>query len=296
MPSKTTMTTGSGSSDDARMAAARARYARMLMEASGATDPRIERAFANVRREAFLPPPPWQLVAPGRVASLTSDPADLYQDALVAIDRARGINNGEPALHAGWIDAVAPRPGEHVSHVGAGGGYYSAILSLLVLPDGAVDAYEVEAHLAEEARENLRPFTNVRVLHANAVHEALRPSDIVYVNAGVAAPPPGWLKALRPSGRMIFPWRPSAEVALALLVTREAEGYAVEALGGVWFIPCVGASDAGEAMRTPKREEAALVRSIILSSERAPDSTAVAIYADVWFSTDPVGMVVRPRR
>ena len=107
------------------------------------------------------------------VETPSADPALLYQNALVVLDRQKGINNGEPFLHAAWIGAVAPSPGETVTQVGAGGGYYTAILSMLVLPGGKVVAYELDAALAEAARQNLAPFENVTVVHENAVEADL---------------------------------------------------------------------------------------------------------------------------
>ena len=86
---------------------------------------------------------------------MSSNPADLYEDVLVVIDRLRGINNGEPALHAAWLAAIDPQPGETVIHVGAGTGYYTAMLSRLVGPGGQVEAYEYEADLAAIAATNL---------------------------------------------------------------------------------------------------------------------------------------------
>uniref|UniRef100_UPI0036729C69 hypothetical protein n=1 Tax=Pectobacterium cacticida TaxID=69221 RepID=UPI0036729C69 len=52
----------------------------------------------------------------------------------MALDDAKGINNGEPFLHAMWIGKLALRPGEAVCHIGAGTGYYTAVLARLVSP------------------------------------------------------------------------------------------------------------------------------------------------------------------
>ncbi len=114
-------------------------YAERITRLANARDPRIEQAFAAVPREDFLPPPPWTAISLG-VATQVRELADIYDNVLVAIDRRRGINNGEPALHAAWLDAVGPNPGETIVHVGAGTGYYTAILAILAEPGGRVEA------------------------------------------------------------------------------------------------------------------------------------------------------------
>ena len=157
---------------DRRLEEAHTLYARMMAAASGSSDPRLERVFEQVPREAFLPPGPWHVLVNQRVVETPSaHPAHLYQNALVVLDRQKGINNGEPFLHAGWIGAVAPAPGETVVQVGAGGGYYTALLSMLVLPDGEVEAYEVDEVLAFQARRNLVPFHNCLLYTSDAADE-----------------------------------------------------------------------------------------------------------------------------
>jgi protein-L-isoaspartate(D-aspartate) O-methyltransferase len=270
-----------------RLQEARTLYARMMAAASGSSDPRLERIFELVPREAFLPPGPWHIMVERRIVETPSaDPAHLYQNALVVLDRQKGINNGEPFLHAAWIGAVAPQPGETVVQVGAGGGYYTAVLSMLVLPDGTVLAYEVDPTLAAAARRNLAPFENVEVIGENAVGATLPGCDVIYVNAGVVAPPISWLEALKPAGRLIFPWRPAAEIGLAVLVARMPGGFSARILGGAWFIPCAGASNEAVTVRKPTPREARKVKSIVPTSQREPDSSAVAAYPDLWFSSE----------
>src|SRR3954465_14398960 len=127
----------------------RERYAAKITHASWITDPRIERAFAAIPREAFLPPPPWAVFPPGGPpGGPTADPTQLYHDVLVVLGRSRGVNNGQPSLHAAWLAAVDPRSGDTAIHVGAGTGYYTAVLAMLVLPNGHVYAYEIDAALA----------------------------------------------------------------------------------------------------------------------------------------------------
>jgi len=204
----------------------------------------------------------------------------------VALDPERGINNGEPFLHAAWIGAVAPRPGETVIHIGAGGGYYTAALSLMVEPDGRVFAYEIDTRLAAMAKRNLVPYENVTLLHADAVNAKLKRADIIYVNAGVIAPPARWLKSLKLGGRMIFPWRPAPDIGLAVITTRSRSGFAMRIVGGSWFIPCRGASNGAQSLKAPSPLEARSSRSIVRTADRAPDKSATAIYPEVWFSSE----------
>jgi protein-L-isoaspartate(D-aspartate) O-methyltransferase len=260
-------------------------YARLMAAASKSGDPRLERIFELVPREAFLPPGPWHVCVGGRYFETPSaDPIYLYQNLLVALDASRGINNGEPFLHAAWIGAVEPKAGEAVCHIGSGMGYYTALLSMLVLPGGRVDAFEIDENFALAAHRNLIPFEGVQVLHGDATRLPLPPSDVIYVNAGISAPPAAWLEALLPGGRMIFPWRPSRDVGIALLVTCGEGGFEVKPLMSSWFIPCIGAS-ADVAVKTPTAAEAWSARSIWPIARRRPDETAVAIYDDIWFSS-----------
>ena len=265
---------------------ARRFYAKLMAAQARSSDPRIEEAFASVPREAFLGPGPWTVFAgEGRFETPSADPAYIYQNVLVVLDAGKGINNGEPLLHAMWIGKVEPKPGDAITHIGAGTGYYTALLARLVEPVGIITAFELEAGLAARAKANLARYGNVEVVHGDAVANPLPPSDIIYVNAGVIAPPAAWLRALKPGGRMIFPWRPSETVGLAVLITRLENGFACRPFMGSWFIACVGASTAEPGARIPTRERAARTRSIWLAATKTPDRTATAVFGDVWFSS-----------
>ena len=99
----------------------------------------------------------------------------------------------------------------------------------------------------------------------------------------------GWT-ALKPGGRLVFPWRPAHDIGLAVLATRQPSGFALRILGGAWFIPCSGASDEAITVKQPSatRGQAGAVDRAC-SADRAPDSSAVAIYPDLWFSSHAPG-------
>ena len=268
----------------------RRRYADEITASAGIAHTRVEEAFATIPREDFLAPPPWTIFAPGGLfMSETSDPAELYQDVLVVLDRERGINNGQPSLHAAWLAALDPKPGEVAVHIGAGTGYYTALLTALVTPGGEVHAYEIVADLAEIARHNLAALASVTVHATTGVGAALPASDVVYVNASASAPGVAWLRALKPGGRLIFPWQPSGHRGgVTLQVTRTERGYAAAATLEVAFIACVGAMAHPTAGREAQVGDILRTRSIWLKEERPPDKTAIVIYDEVWFSSEPV--------
>ncbi|HVE48200.1 MAG TPA: protein-L-isoaspartate(D-aspartate) O-methyltransferase [Casimicrobiaceae bacterium] len=265
-------------------------YAELIVRAGGASDERLIDAFASVVREDYLGPGPWSVFfGNGKYFSTqTDDPRILYQDVLFAIDVKRGINNGQPSLHAAALAACAPRPGERVTHVGAGAGYYTAVLAHLVGDAGRVIAFEIEHDLAERARINLSRLRNVEVLARSASEEALPGSDIIYVNAGATHPLAAWLDALAVGGRLVFPLTPDEGVGCMLMVTRRTEStYAAKALMKVAFIPCIGARDpaSSQALSAAMANQSHVaVRS--LRRDNAPDGSAWLAGSGWWLSTD----------
>jgi protein-L-isoaspartate(D-aspartate) O-methyltransferase len=265
----------------------RRRYAAEITRHSGVYHDRVEEAFATTPREHFLTPPPWVIFAPGGMfKDETSDPAELYQDVLVVLDRERGINNGQPSLHAAWMAALDPQPGEAVLHIGAGTGYYTALLAQLVTPGGHVHAYEIEDDLAEMARINLAALDQVTVHATSGVGATLPQGDVIYVNASASAPDVAWLEALKPGGRLIFPWQAARHRGgIALQVTRTEHGYRAAATMEVAFIPCVGAMSQPTSGGRASNSDVMATRSIWLTGERAPDDSAIVVYDQVWLSS-----------
>lgn len=205
----------------------------------------ITAALESIPRERFVGPSPWSIVSSEGIPQATSDdPASLYQDVLVPLGFGRGLNNGQPSLHIRCMNAMSPSPGEHVVHVGAGTGYYTAVLGMLVGESGRVDAYEIEPELARKAAVNLADFSQV-VVHCRSGAEAPLPNcDVLYVSAAAAEPLAVWLDALRAEGRLLFPLEPEGEVGQMLLVTKRAEeSYSAQFLCGVQFVACIGAQD-----------------------------------------------------
>ncbi len=228
-------------------------YAKQILHAACATDPRLEEALAKLPREEFLLPGPWQLMRfPGGYQSTPNDdPTYLYQDAPVAIIPEKHLNNGQPSFLAFLISLGELQLGEHAIHIGTGTGYYTAIIGHLTGASGRVTGIELEPELASRAVANLARFPHVRVIEGDGSRTSLEPADVIYVNAGASRPADTWLDALKPNGRMILPLtvgfttddgHPMTRGAI-FLITRCADHYAARCKSSTWIYPCAGMRD-----------------------------------------------------
>jgi protein-L-isoaspartate(D-aspartate) O-methyltransferase len=254
------------------------------------THPRLELAFATVPRENFVGPGPWKIfTGSGSVETPSDDPAFLYQDVVVSIAPDRGINNGQPLLHAISIAALNPVEGQTVLHVGAGTGYYTAILAELVGAAGSIVAYEIESDLAARATQNLSAWSNVAVQHRSGAEGPLPDCDAIYVSAGATAPLHVWLDALRPHGRLLFPLT-SVDThgagAMLLLTSISRDDFHARFVSPAMFIPCVTSRDENTAAKVSaafKRGDYHKVRSLHRNS--MPDETSWCAGGGWWLST-----------
>jgi protein-L-isoaspartate(D-aspartate) O-methyltransferase len=282
-----------------RLQAHRQFFADLITSSAGISraDRRLASAFASVPRENFLGPGPWKIfTASGPVETPSDDPVFLYQDVVVSIAPDRGINNGQPLLHATSIAALNPVHGETVLHIGAGTGYYTAILSKLVGPTGSVIAYEIEEDLAARAARNLAHYTNTTVQHRSATQGPLPDCDAIYISAGATAPLDIWLDALHPNGRLLFPLTPSDSPggmpgagAMLLLTRVSSDDFHARFISPAMFIPCVGARDeatSADLATAFQRGDYRNVRSLHRTS--TPDQTSWFAGNGWWLSTSEI--------
>ena len=227
-------------------------YAKQIMAVFGVVDRRVEAAFASVKREDFLGRGPWQIMRweRGYVPTPSRDPVFLYDDVLVGIVPERNLNNGQPALHAHLIASAAPRSGQHVVHVGAGVGYYTAILHHLVGRRGKVTAIEFDPGLAERLAANFAGADNVRVICGDGARVEFDPADVIYVNAGATKPADAWLDRLTDGGRLILPLTagefPAGDIRQGAVfrIERRRDEFSTRHVSGVAIFPCEGMRDA----------------------------------------------------
>jgi protein-L-isoaspartate(D-aspartate) O-methyltransferase len=267
----------------------RAQFGRQMARSAGLPEEsRIAEIFACTRREDFVGPPPWRIFSGDGEGELIDTPELLYQDVLVQLKSEAAINNGQPSLHALCIAAMRLEAGETIVHVGAGTGYYTAMLGMLAGSGGRVEAYEIEADLATRARENLNGMPWIAVHPESGAVGPLPVCDVLYVNAGATHPLNVWLEALKVGGRLLFPLTPDEGYGGMLMVTRteRTEGYAARFLCGAKFVGCAGARDTAMARRLAAcfaRGHAGEVRSLRRGS--GPDRSLWCEGAGWWLST-----------
>jgi protein-L-isoaspartate(D-aspartate) O-methyltransferase len=215
-------------------------------------------ALAAVPRERFLRPGPWTVMAetdftgagPAKTRQTPdADPARVYHNIGVAIDPARQLFNGQPATLAPWIDALEIARGARVLHIGAGLGYYTAVMAHCAGPSGRVLALEADAALTADAAANLASIPWVTIRNEDATAPFTGPFDAILVNAGVTHPLDPWLDALAPGGRMILPLTASMPAmgpigkGFVFLVRRAEDGFTARLTGFVAIYSALGIRD-----------------------------------------------------
>ena len=246
------------------LAALRRTYAASMLRIAGVDDPAVEHAFATVPREDFLGDPPWTILThgpgPGATVLADRDPRPLYDDVLVVLDAGHGINNGSPSLHARMLHDLGVRAGDRVLHVGAGAGYYTAMLAELAGPTGRVTAVEYDPDLAASATANLRPWPGVSVHAGDGAEWPDGPVERIYVNFALPGPAAGWIDTLADGGTLVLPigippGRARGEArrgvgnGAVLALTRTGDAIAVRHVAPCAFIFAEGALAGTPALR-----------------------------------------------
>jgi protein-L-isoaspartate(D-aspartate) O-methyltransferase len=211
-------------------------------------------ALATVPRERFLPPGPWWVRGEkdlgGPRQTTDADPRHVYHNHSIAIDAGRQLFNGAPGFLASMIDALAIAPGSRVLHLGAGSGYYSALMAHVVGSPGRILAIEVDPGLAQQATNNLAALPWVEVRHGDGTTALDEPFDAILINAGVTHPQDTWLDALSADGRLILPLTATMPALGPLgkgfmtMVTKSADGsFAARPLSLVMIYSAIGLRD-----------------------------------------------------
>ncbi|UFZ06348.1 methyltransferase domain-containing protein [Bradyrhizobium ontarionense] len=250
-------------------------------------NPHIIEAFGAVPREAFVGAGPWWIIPyPYREPFITpdDDPSWLYHDVLVSIDPTRKLNNGMPSFWARNFEHLDIARGERVLQIGAGSGYYSAVLAEIVGPSGQVTAIEVDPDLAARAETNLRSWPQVKVISGDGrdFHAGASDHDVTIVFAGCTHPAARWLDGLADNGRLLLPLTIEDWSGFLLRVVRRGASFEASSIGGVSIYPCTNGRDEDASRRLKSAlENSPIMNAPIQALHRGIPSSAES--ERVWY-------------
>jgi protein-L-isoaspartate(D-aspartate) O-methyltransferase len=217
------------------------------------TAPHVVEAFAAVPRERFLGPGPWTmrgLFEGGAYSPAGDDPSLVYHNVSIAIDKDRDLYNGQPGLIARWLEDLAIPRGARVVHIGAGTGYFTAIMGHIVGPTGWVWAAEVDPALAESARRNVAEWPWIEITNTDGRSGLPGAIDVVLIHAGATHVLDAWLDALAEDGRLLVPLTgampamgPRLGKGMMLRLTRTRDDWRAHVSTMVAIYSLVGARD-----------------------------------------------------
>jgi protein-L-isoaspartate(D-aspartate) O-methyltransferase len=184
--------------DGTSLAGLRERLADQVLATSGIRDEQIAAALRDVPRHLFLPHLP---------------PEQAYlDDAIVTKRDAEGqpiSSSSQPAIMAIMLDQLTLTAGQRVLEIGAGTGYNAALMRHIVGPSGAVVSVDIDADLADRAREHLASagYPDVTVVAADGAdgYPPGAPYDRVIATVGVSDLAPAWLDQAGPGARIVVP-------------------------------------------------------------------------------------------
>ncbi|MEA3489898.1 MAG: protein-L-isoaspartate(D-aspartate) O-methyltransferase [Candidatus Omnitrophota bacterium] len=189
----------------------------------GISDPRVLKAFMEVKRHRFVP-------TPFDVAS--------YADRPLPIGHGQTIS--QPYMVAVMTESLRLGGGDKVLEIGTGSGYQAAILAEIC---GRVYTIEREERLLEHAKKVLREeeYANIEFACGDGTKgwEEKAPFDGIIVTAGAPHVPESLKDQLSERGRLVIPVG-SMWGQMLMAIERKGDKFVREDICGCVFVPLVG--------------------------------------------------------
>ena len=201
------------------------RVARLIMElrGEGVNDQRVLAAIERTPRELFVP-------------SALKEQA--YANVALPIGESQTIS--QPLVVGLMTQALDVRERDKVLEIGTGSGYQAAVLARLCRRVFTVERHHSLLRAAEQRFRALR-LNNITTLYGDGIKgwPEQAPFDRIIVTAAAPDVPGNLLDSLAPAGILVAPVGREREEQRLLRVARTGEGFAIEDLGPVRFVPLV---------------------------------------------------------
>ncbi len=210
-----------------------AKRERMVTEqiaARGIRDERVLHAMRAVPREEFV---------------LKHSRSSAYEDHPLAIGDGQTIS--QPYIVALTLEAAQLERAGRVLDVGTGSGYAAAVLAEIVDEVVSIERHEGLAASASLVLDRLG-YTNIEVVVGDGTlgWPGRAPYDAIVAAAAAPRVPAPWPDQLREGGRIVMPVGTPGFGQRLQRITRTADGpLQVDDLGGVTFVPLIGAHGMG---------------------------------------------------
>ncbi len=231
----------------------------------------VLRAMGEVPRERFVPE---------RLREFA------YEDGPLPIGEEQTIS--QPYIVALMLEAADVSPGDRVLEVGAGSGYAAAVMSRIAERVYAIERHETLAASAQERVAELG-YDNLEIIAGDGSLGLpdKAPFDAILVAAGGDKVPEPLKQQLAIGGRLVVPVGGESLQSLLCVTRTGEESWIEDDLGGVRFVPLIGAHGRWEdgnraASNHRPARELTLAQCIAEAAEPLPDPDEDAHFAE-WF-------------
>jgi protein-L-isoaspartate(D-aspartate) O-methyltransferase len=134
----------------------------------------------------------------------------------------------QPSAVARFLEGFDLQAGMKILEIGAGTGYQAALIAHIVGDLGKVITIDIAQALIEKARVNLKNagINNVHVVWGDGAvgYPKTKPYDRIVATVGIREIPLGWIKQLKPNGKMIVPLHLGGNPENHILVSLQRQG------------------------------------------------------------------------
>ena len=188
------------------------------------TDKRVINAFKKIPRENFLPKNLKEYA---------------YEDRPLPILKQQTIS--QPTTIMIMTQALEVKQGNKILEIGAGSGYQSALLSILVGKKGRIFTIEIIPELVKFAKNNLKNFKNVEVIQGDGSkgYKKQSPYDRIIITAACPQIPGSLIEQLKTDGILIVPIGNIYSQKMLKIIKKKNQ-IITKDLGDFMFVPLKG--------------------------------------------------------